>query len=348
MKRPHNAFRANPRSCYSFRPEAFHPIDLIHIFDLGSARLALPHSCFDDWSSISPSLCNSVRGNSNAPGTPNVTIGHLPMIERLIEGMSMKEALELFLACCNTRGTLFITPSWIEPRKQRLQKVLSDPITETQASALRDVVLKHQKLDDVIGWLEYGAFSLAEYVKIQKATEELALINRVLLGDQTAADAFVERYSPLIFHILRQDFQLFDQDADDIHQLVFQRLWLNNCAALRHWQGNNFVPYFRVVVRNLALDFIETRDRRPPVVPPLPGRDVDMRELIANAMSLLSDRDRRLITLKHVEGYTYDEIGDQLKITANAVGVALFRAEERFRHILYREHPDKFGDLRDV
>jgi len=262
--------------------------------------------------------------------------------------MSIKEAIELFLACCNTRDTLFITPSWIEPRKRRLQKVLSDPITDTQASALREVVLRQQKLDDVIGWLEYGAISLAEYVQLQKAREELDLINRVVLGDQEAADAFVKRYSPLTFHILRQDFQLFDQDANDIHQLVFQRLWLNNCAALRHWQGNNFVPYFRVVLRNLALDFIETRDRRPPVVPPRPERDADMRELIAKAMSLLSERDRLLITLKHVEGYTYDEIGDRLKITANAVGVALFRAEARFRQILCNEYPDIFGDLCDV
>lgn len=271
------------------------------------------------------------------------------MLDRIVAGISVQEALERFVACCNTRETLFITPSWIEPRTRRLRELLSDPITDAQAAALRRAILKQEHLDTVIGWLKQEGISLDEHVQLERRKGEIALINHVLLGDPGAADAFVEKYSRLVFHILREDFSIFDQqDVNDVHQLVFQRLWSNNCAALRRWQGNNFVAYLRVIVANLARDFIRIHGRRPTDLPDRPERDPQIRELITAVLDRLSERDKRLITLRHVEGYSHQEIAGELGLTLNAAGVALCRAEARFRQILCGEYREIFRDLCDV
>src|SRR2546425_674681 len=72
-------------------------------------------------------------------------------------GMSLDEALTLFLSACNQGpDVLFITDSWIAPRLEALREGLDDPITEEQAVALRDALLQVEPIDRVVGWLSHA------------------------------------------------------------------------------------------------------------------------------------------------------------------------------------------------
>ena len=86
--------------------------------------------------------------------------------ENIVGGIPVEHALHLMLATCNKPATLFITDKWIAPRLERLMRLLSDPITDEQARALRDAAMKRLRLDDVIEWLELGTMSLADYVRM--------------------------------------------------------------------------------------------------------------------------------------------------------------------------------------
>jgi hypothetical protein len=69
-------------------------------------------------------------------------------------GMSIDAAIAAFRAGCNhPPERLWITDSWIAPRFDRLRELLSNPITDMEAEALRETVLKKRSLDSVIEWL---------------------------------------------------------------------------------------------------------------------------------------------------------------------------------------------------
>lgn len=74
-------------------------------------------------------------------------------LDKLRAGISINRAIEVSLGACNKYDTLFITDRWVQPRLDRLRTLLSEPLTEEQAEALRDAVMRRGLLDDVIEWL---------------------------------------------------------------------------------------------------------------------------------------------------------------------------------------------------
>jgi hypothetical protein len=76
-------------------------------------------------------------------------------LSELVAGLSPEDAILIMRSGCN-RGPerLFITESWFQPRMERLLATLSHPITDEEASVLRDAVDKRCSLELVIEWLE--------------------------------------------------------------------------------------------------------------------------------------------------------------------------------------------------
>jgi RNA polymerase sigma-70 factor (ECF subfamily) len=58
------------------------------------------------------------------------------------------------------------------------------------------------------------------------------------------------------------------------------------------------------------------------------------RELVERALAQLSDKDRTILLLYHVEQLSYEEIAAVLKCSVKAVGPRLTRARERFREVV--------------
>src|SRR5260370_6081597 len=64
-----------------------------------------------------------------------------------------------------------------------------------------------------------------------------------------------------------------------------------------------------------------------------PGRDVsqriEARERVERLLEGLDERDRLMLILKEVEGFSIDEIAEVLSLNGNTVKVRLFRARRR-------------------
>jgi hypothetical protein len=84
-------------------------------------------------------------------------------LHELKSGISIDRALELFVNACNKPGTMFVTEKWLGPRLIELRRLLSDPISVDQAEALRDAVLEHCPLKEVLGWLEGHPIGWRDY-----------------------------------------------------------------------------------------------------------------------------------------------------------------------------------------
>jgi len=177
-------------------------------------------------------------------------------------------------------------------------------------------------------------------------SEEIELINLVLLGISGAADRFVEQYGRFVFKVTREFVQ--DRfDVDEIFQRVFVRIWAKDFRALRSWSGDgSFLSYLRVIVQNSAVDYLSERGTRSVDVP-APNFDDDSvdqerRRILREAIDGLSPREREIIRRRHYDGESYAEIALGLGITVNHVGVLLYTAENRLREIVSHQDPELF------
>jgi RNA polymerase sigma-70 factor, ECF subfamily len=146
-------------------------------------------------------------------------------------------------------------------------------------------------------------------------------------------------------------------DAEDLLQDVLERLMRDGYRRLRLWRGDSSLStYLAVVTRNLVHDMRAPR----PVVdggggegdgfdPPDPGPPPswqvylgELRRLLNGCLDGLGERDRALVTLRHIRDHSYSELSEIFRTSVNNVGVALHRAEKKLRDCLVRLAPEIF------
>ena len=191
--------------------------------------------------------------------------------------------------------------------------------------------------------------------------DDRQLIDRVLAGDTRAADAFVTRFTRLVWAILIRQTGVAVGQVEDVYQEVFVRLWEDDYRRIRNWsRDGDFAAYLAAIVRHLALDAL--RKKRGDRERPLPEPDETGTELIVGdpspeelahigqrrglleeALLRLNVQDNELYELRFVQELSYQEISDQLKITINNVGVRLNRLVERLKRSCLAELPTKAG-----
>ena len=127
-------------------------------------------------------------------------------------------------------------------------------------------------------------------------------------------------------------------DAEDVAQDAFVAAY---GAIATHEPGRPFYPWLRGILVNRAKVFIRSRNRsrarvdaaaeRPGHWTSAGGAGDRMSDLMRRALDQLDIDDRTLIVLKHLEGYTYDELSIHLGIPRGTVMSRLYRARQRLR-----------------
>ncbi len=191
--------------------------------------------------------------------------------------------------------------------------------------------------------------------------DDRQLIDRVLAGDTRAADAFVTRFTRLVWAILIRQTGVAVGQVEDVYQEVFVRLWEDDYRRIRNWsRDGDFAAYLAPIVRHLALDALRKNrgDRERPlpeheeagteliVGDPSPEELAHIgqrRELLEEAFLRLSVQDNELYELRFVQELSYQDISGQLRITINNVGVRLTRLVERLKRSCLAELPTKAG-----
>lgn len=156
-------------------------------------------------------------------------------------------------------------------------------------------------------------------------------------------EAFQDRVLPAKNKLFRFALRMLgdDDDAKDVVQEVFIRVW--NGRDQLH-QIENMEAWCMRITKNLSLDKIRSNQRKgtetleksyhvqhtdgtPDIKTELGESMQHVNQLIA----ALPDKQRQVIHLRDVEGYTYNEICDIMEIDMNQVKVNLFRARNAVR-----------------
>ncbi|MBR6875816.1 MAG: RNA polymerase sigma factor [Bacteroidales bacterium] len=138
------------------------------------------------------------------------------------------------------------------------------------------------------------------------------------------------------FYILEDE-----AEAEDAVQELFLKLWSGRDAldGIRNPKG-----YGIRVLRNLCLDRIRrSRKMETPAVlpePEWPGRQdeaVDEKERLAkvlDAIKSLPDRQREVLTLRTLDGLSYEEIAERTGMNQLTLRVLLSQARRKIRNVI--------------
>lgn len=137
------------------------------------------------------------------------------------------------------------------------------------------------------------------------------------------------------------------RDAEDVAQEAFVAAY---GAIATHEPGRPFYPWLRGILVNRAKVFIRSRNRarvRVDAAAARPGHwtagakadDPRLVDLMHRALARVESDDRILLVLKHVEGYTYDELSVHLGIPRGTVMSRLYRARQHLRAIVEELDP---------
>jgi RNA polymerase sigma-70 factor (ECF subfamily) len=176
-------------------------------------------------------------------------------------------------------------------------------------------------------------------------TDDRELVRRIRDGDAEALRAIVERYQDRIFSLI-YGIVRDRHEVEDVAQEVFLKVYTRIHAFD---ERSKFYTWLYRVAANAAKDHVKKRSRRPAV--PLEDDEVlpatedspvgqaavaEMRRLVREAIAALPVRYREVLTLRELEGLSYNEIASVLQISIGTVESRLHRARAKLKRRMER------------
>ncbi|MFL0799097.1 MAG: RNA polymerase sigma factor RpoE [Agarilytica sp.] len=172
-----------------------------------------------------------------------------------------------------------------------------------------------------------------------------ALVKRVQKGDKRAFDLLVLKYQHKIISIISR----YIKDSAEVYD-VSQEAFIKAYRAIGNFRGDSaFYTWIYRIAINTAKNHLVSRGRRPP------SRDVDVEDaeyyagsdrlkdvatpegqlmrdelkaVVDKAIKDLPEDLRTAVTLREMEGLSYEEIADVMECPVGTVRSRIFRARE--------------------
>lgn len=171
---------------------------------------------------------------------------------------------------------------------------------------------------------------------------DAVLVARAIAGSDAAFAALVDRYNDLLY---RHAVRMLGQ-ADDAEDVV-QSAWIKAFRNLRKCRDpERFGAWVFRIGANACKDAVKAERRG--IVPlesvaELESHDgdtatrLDQRRRLASALARLAPDQREAFLLKHMEGWSYEEMADQLGVQVSALKMRVHRAREELQITLLEE-----------
>jgi len=122
------------------------------------------------------------------------------------------------------------------------------------------------------------------------------------------------------------------EDANDIVQESYEKLWKNRkkvpLTKSKSWLFTTAHNMLINHTRKHKAFLMEDENCQEPMVS---GNTYELRDLIEQALEGLPALQRQIILLRDLEGYSYKEIGEILRLNESQVKVYLFRGRQKVR-----------------
>jgi RNA polymerase sigma factor (sigma-70 family) len=170
------------------------------------------------------------------------------------------------------------------------------------------------------------------------------LVARCRAGDEVAWTALVERFSRYVYAIAVQGFRLREQDADDVFQEVFTRVY-ERLDTLR--SDDAVQPWIAQLTRRLCVDRLRAGSREEPTADDEAAAGADEDALarvdealdVHEAMGGLSENCREILDRFFARDESYRTIGNALDLPAGTIASRISRCLTRLRDELEGRNP---------
>jgi RNA polymerase sigma-70 factor (ECF subfamily) len=178
----------------------------------------------------------------------------------------------------------------------------------------------------------------------EKNTDQ-ALVERVQSGDKKAFDLLVLKYQQRIMKVLSR----YVRDPSEVQDLA-QEAFIKAYRALPNFRGDSaFYTWLYRIAINTAKNFVVAQGRRPPnddieateaeqyngesalkdyASPERETLRDEIRETVFRAIDELPEDLKTAITLRELEGMSYEEIAEAMDCPIGTVRSRIFRARE--------------------
>ncbi len=172
-----------------------------------------------------------------------------------------------------------------------------------------------------------------------------ALVERVQSGDKKAFDLLVMKYQQRIMKVLSR----YVRDPSEVQDLA-QEAFIKAYRALPNFRGDSaFYTWLYRIAINTAKNFVVAQGRRPPnddieaseaeqydgesalkdyASPERETLRDEIRETVFKAIDELPEDLKTAITLRELEGMSYEEIAEAMDCPIGTVRSRIFRARE--------------------
>jgi RNA polymerase sigma factor (sigma-70 family) len=147
----------------------------------------------------------------------------------------------------------------------------------------------------------------------------------------------VTNYADNVYRFILKNLR-HEDDAKDVVQTSFEKLWVNRAGI----QSEKSKSYLFTVAYHQMIDHIRKTKRiylKEDLSEEIRIVDKPMnniKKILENALSRLSDMQRSLVLLKDYEGYSYEEIGQITGLNESQVKVYLHRARLQLKNYLVK------------
>jgi RNA polymerase sigma-70 factor (ECF subfamily) len=206
------------------------------------------------------------------------------------------------------------------------------------------------------------ALSTGDFTHEKKTVEEgktvpsdAELIERCLAKENTAWDQIVARFRRKVFHIAYK-FTGKHDDAEDLTQEILLKVF----RSLEKFNRDaDFSTWLSSVARNYCIDNYRASKREKEVLvedlvafdlaPALSGNphraleDHDRRAFLRRGLDLLPDKLREAVVLRDLQGLSYQEMADRLRLPEGTVKSRINRGREELSRLLLRAQQPSRG-----
>lgn len=152
--------------------------------------------------------------------------------------------------------------------------------------------------------------------------------------------AIVQQHGPLVWQTVYRIVRREEDAADCFQNTFLAALELSRWQAVRHWPALLKRVATMQALNRLGQRLREARRLRPLGDAPGPSRELlpeqaaraaELSEQLVLALTELEPRQAEVFTLACLDGWSYQEIAAELRLTVNHVGVLLNRARAALR-----------------
>ena len=169
---------------------------------------------------------------------------------------------------------------------------------------------------------------------------EVFLMERIASGDQYAMEELIELWKMPMFRFFLRSLN-HHEDAEDLTQRVFIRIYR---SAERYLPQAKFSTWIFTIARNLLIDEIKKRKRRPQMVfdeyiervGEVEGaRSAELTEILMKQLDTIPENHRTALLLRVQRELSYREIAEVMQSTEASVKTWIHRARLDLRKSLY-------------